>query len=105
MGEPEYQILLGLEDGARVHMQLYHGQMLTTEQQRKRLAFLEREIANYPGWGAALTAMDEEARNLRRNLEDDECESCGGRGYFLVDDGDGYTDEMPCDDCDETGKR
>lgn len=40
----------------------------TLEEAKERLAYLEREIAAYPCWGAALTAMDEEARGLRRYI-------------------------------------
>lgn len=38
------------------------------EEWEARLAYLERKIAAYPHWGAALTAMDEEARGLRRAI-------------------------------------
>jgi len=39
------------------------------ERMRARLAELERRIAAAPHWGAALTALDEERRALRRNIE------------------------------------
>lgn len=38
---------------------------MTLEEARKRLAELEKKIGEYPYWGAALGAMDEEARALR----------------------------------------
>ncbi len=66
MSERTYQLLQGLEDDEVVLMKIYHYQVMTTEQRHMRLAYLEREIAEYPCWGAALTAMDEEARGLRR---------------------------------------
>ena len=34
----------------------------------KRFYWLEKEIAEYPVWGAALTAMNEERNSLRRSL-------------------------------------
>lgn len=35
---------------------------------RARLRVLDARIAEYPFWGAALTAMDEERRGVRRAL-------------------------------------
>ena len=43
--------------------------MWSKEEAEARLAWLEKEIASYPHWGAALTAMDEERRSLKRALE------------------------------------
>ncbi len=65
-----YQILRGLEGDELVYLKVGHDQPLTLQQQRARLAWLDSEIAEYPFWGGALTAMDEESSRLRRALED-----------------------------------
>ena len=41
---------------------------MTQEEIKARIAELDKEIAEYPYWGAALAAMDEERRALRRML-------------------------------------
>lgn len=35
----------------------------------ERIAQLDKEISEYPYWGAALTAMDEERRELKLELQ------------------------------------
>ena len=38
--------------------------MKSLKEIKDRLAFLNKEISNYPYWGAALSAMDEERQAL-----------------------------------------
>ena len=42
---------------------------MTAAEIRARIKELDKQIAAYPYWGAALTAMDEERRGLRQSLE------------------------------------
>lgn len=42
---------------------------MTREQMLARVRELDEQIAAYPHWGAALTAMDEERRGLIHMLE------------------------------------
>lgn len=42
---------------------------MTLKEMKARLAYLEKEIADYPYWGAALTAMDEERRGLKQGIK------------------------------------
>ena len=37
---------------------------------------------------------------VRPAYETEECRHCGGKGTYLVNDGDDYYDEMECGDCD-----
>ena len=37
---------------------------MTLQEAKARLRYLDRKIAEYPHWGAALTAMDEERKAL-----------------------------------------
>jgi len=46
------------------------GETMTIEQIEARIAYLDKEIAEYPYWGAALSAMDEERQGLLRRLAD-----------------------------------
>jgi len=41
---------------------------MTKEEMKDRIAELDTLIAEYPYWGAALTAYDEERNALQRNL-------------------------------------
>ena len=69
------------KDGEDVQIPFCLDESMTTDQQRMRLAWLEREIAEYPYWGAALTAMDEERSGLQRSLADDEDRRFGQPHY------------------------
>jgi len=41
---------------------------MSRQQLEKRLAELDEKIANYPRWGAVLTAWDEERQGIERAL-------------------------------------
>ncbi len=41
---------------------------MSEDEIKERIACLDKEIAEYPYWGAALGAMDEERRELKRSL-------------------------------------
>ena len=43
--------------------------MKTLKELKERLATLEREIDEYPSWGAWLTVADEERRGLKAQIE------------------------------------
>lgn len=46
--------------------------VMTIEEIKKRIAELDKQIAEYPYWGAALTAMDEERSKLKSQLANEE---------------------------------
>ena len=52
---------------------------MTRGELERRIAELESQIAAYPYWGAALSAMDEERRGLKRSL-DNQAASHGSAG-------------------------
>lgn len=43
--------------------------MTQREKMEIRLRIIEKQIAEYPYWGGALTALDEERRGLKRAIE------------------------------------
>ena len=42
---------------------------MSDERIKARIAKLEKDIMDYPCWGAAIAAMGEELRNLKRQLK------------------------------------
>lgn len=55
----------------RISLHSSRGEQTMTQREKlqARLAEVEKRIAEYPCWGAALTALDEERRELKRAIK------------------------------------